>query len=431
MPAQTTPREATGEPVAGDEPRPSSRLLQLYPALENSSFRLLWLGMLPASLAWQMSVVTTGYAALTISGSATAIGLASSAMGLPMLLLSLVGGVVADLMPRRRVLIATQSVLGLASAILAGLTLAGLLQVWHLVALGLVQGMAFSFNMPARQAFIGELVGPRLLRSAVALNNAGMNFCRILGPAMAGGLLAVPAVGVAGVFATMAIMYGAVLVSLFRLPSATSSSVARRQIDASGLEQLVEGLRYIRSSPVLVALLGMALVTVFFGMPYQQLMPLFSERVFQVGAAGLGMLMAAVGVGALAGSISVAALANFPRPGLLQMGVGTGFGLTLMAFALSPSFQLAIALLVVVGFTSASHFSLNNTLIMANTEPRLHGRVMSVYLMTFAVMPIATLPMAWLADQIGERGTVAAAGFVVASLTLGVAALYPPYRRIR
>jgi MFS family permease len=407
------------------------RLLRLFPALAVPPYRLLWLGMLPGTLAWQMSVVATGYAAFVLSDSATVLGLVSSAIGLPMLLFSLIGGVVADRLPRRRVLLMTQGVLGLAAAALAFLSLAGVLAAWHLVALGLAQGTAFAFNMPARQAYIAELVsGKELLRSAVALNNAGVNFCRIAGPALGGLLLSLPAVGVPGVFVAMTAMYGLVLASLTRLPASAPAS-ADEAGRPGGWAQLVEGLRYIRSSPVLLALLGLAFLPLFVGMPYQTLMPVFSERVFEAGAAGLGTLMAANGVGALTGSIAVAALSGGRRLALLQLGVGVLFGVGLFAFGLAPGFWFGAATLLAVGFASASYTALNSTLIMANTEPRLYGRVMSVWLLTFGLVPLATLPAAWLADRVGAPVTVAGAGALVALFVVGVAVLYPPYRRIR
>jgi MFS family permease len=408
-----------------------NRILRLFPSLSVPHFRLLWLGMLPGTLGWQMSVVASGYAAFQLTGAATVLGLVSLAVGLPMLLFSLVGGVLADRFPRRAILLSTQTILGVSAAALALLSLAGALRPWHLVALGLCQGTAFAFNMPARQAYVAELVGGDLLRSAVALNNAGVNFCRIAGPAVAGVLLAVPWIGVAGVFVTMTVMYAFVLSSLLRLPTrpapAAQPDAPRRP---AGFAQLAEGLSYIRSSPVLVALLGLAFAPLFFGMPFQTLMPVFAERVFAAGPSGLGALMAAHGVGALAGSLLVAATPGVRRPTLLQLGFGVAFGVSLVGFGLAPSLELAAAALLVVGAASAAYTALNSTLIMANTEPRLHGRVMSVYLMTFALMPVASMPAAWLADRVGAPSVVVGTGLIVAAVVAGVAVLYPPYRRI-
>ena len=411
---------------------PSKPVFRFAPALESPHFRLLWLGMLPATMAHQMGIVATGYSAYTLTGGATALGIVSVAMGLPMLVFSLIGGVVADRAPRRAVLLITQGVLALASGALAALAFAGALQVWHLFIFGAVQGTAFSFNMPARQAYIAEVVGPKLLRNALALNNAGMNFSRIVGPSLAGGILAVGALGVGGAFAGMSAMYAVVLLALLRLPPRrTDQEDSDRPRREGGWAQMMEGLGYVKSSPTLMALLALAFLPIFFGMPFQTLMPLFAEEVHGVGAAGLGALMTSVGVGALVGSLVVATLSGRPRLGTLQLGVGVGFGLSLVAFALAPSFMLAIAVLAVVGATSAAQMALNQTLVMANTLPRLHGRIMSVYMLTFALMPVATLPSAWLADRIGGPATIAGLGALVAGSVVAVALLYPPYRRIR
>lgn len=407
-------------------------IFRLYPALANRHYRLLWFGMLPGTIAWQMSAVAVPYAAFTLADSATVLGVVSLATGLPMLVLSLVGGVVADRFPRKRILVTTQLTLGLGAALLAALTLGGVLQVWHLVALGAVQGVAFSFNMPARQAYIAELVGRSLVRNAAALNNAGINFCRVAGPAVAGALLAVPAIGIGGVFVGMTVAYAIVLASLLRLPSGRGSApTGGAHRGGNGWDELVEGLVYIRSSPVLLTLMGTGFLALFFGMPYQTLMPLFAERVFDVGAGGLGVLMAATGLGALAGSLLVASLSRVARPGLFQIGFGVGFGLALVCFALAPTFPLAVAALVLVGLLSSAYGALNNTLVLGNTEPRLYGRVMSVNLLTFATMPLGAFPMAWLADHIGGRPVITGAGLLVAVAVGGIAFFYPAYRRIR
>ena len=351
--------------ASASSPAPVARpaLLRLYPALASGPFRLLWLGTLPSMLAWQMNVVAAPYAAFALVGSATVLGVVSLATGVPMLLLSLVGGVMADRLPRRKILLATQGSLALGAAIIAVLTLRGMLQVWHLVALGLTQGIAFSFNMPARQAYMADLVDRPLLGNAVALNNAGMNFCRIVGPAIAGALLALPAAGVGGVFVAIAAMYVTVWLSLLRLPDRPPGGQTDRERSrpTSGREQLLEGLRYLGASPVLLGLLGSAFVALFFGMPYQTLMPLFAERVFEVGAGGLGALMAAVGVGALAGSLAVAAVSQSRHLGRIQVALGIGFGLALVGFALAPSFPLAIVALLLVGFLSAGYTAVNST----------------------------------------------------------------------
>src|SRR5712691_12274471 len=200
--------------------RPPSAIERFYPALGNPNFRVLWLGSMPATLAVMMNQVASPYAAFTLSNSAAILGIVSLAQGLPMLCLSLVGGVAADRLPRRFVLVGSQTTLGLAAAALAVLGMTGNLQVWHVVASSFVQGAAFAFNMPARQAYIAELVARPQLANAAALNNAGQNFCRVAGPALAGMLMAIPGVGIGGAFLSMAGMYVLALAALFKLPAA-------------------------------------------------------------------------------------------------------------------------------------------------------------------------------------------------------------------
>ena len=378
--------------------------------------------------AIQMGTVATGFAAFALTGSATVLGGMSLAQGLPMLTLSLVGGVVADRAPRRLILIATQTMLGVPALVIAVLAFTGNLAIWQLYLFSLAQGIAFSFNMPARQAYIAELVGPAQLRSAVTLNNTTMNFARIAGPAVAGGLLAIPALYIGGVYSAMALMYSTVITSMFRLPE----SPARLGADhaGGGWSQLVEGLRYIRRTPTLLGLLVLGFVPLFFGLPYQSLLPLFAQRVHGVGAPGLGAMSAAVGAGALAGAVAVALFSRMRRLGQLQIALGLGFGLSLIGFGLAPTFAIAEILLVGVGLASAGYAALNQTLIMEHTDSQFHGRVMSVFLLSYGMVPLATFPEAWLADHIGGPGALVVAGAVVTISVLLVVAFVPSFRRL-
>ena len=410
---------------------PPSAMLRLYPALGNSNFRLLWLGGMPATLAVMMNQVASPYAAFTLSNSAAILGIVSLAQGLPMLALSLVGGVAADRLPRRFVLIGSQTTLGLAAAALAVLGLTGNLQVWHVVASAFVQGAAFAFNMPARQAYIAELVARPQLANAAALNNAGQNLCRVAGPALAGMLMAVPWIGIGGAFLSMAGMYVLALAVLFRLPGTrrpAASAGARASVGSAA--HLLEGLRYVRSNPPIMALIAMNLIVVVFGQPYQTLMPVVSERVFSAGAEGLGLLMAGSGAGALTGAVIVASMSRLRRPATIQVGLAIALGLALVGFSMTRSFPVALALLVVVGFLFSSFSALNNTLLMANTEPRLTGRVMSIYLLTWGAMPIGSLPLAWLAERADAPLALMVSGGLVTALVVALAVLYPHGRRL-
>ncbi len=401
-------------------------VLRLYPALANGPFMLLWLGMMPATLAVMMNQVASPYAAFTLSQSAAVLGIVSLAQGVPMLALSLLGGVVADRLPRRSVLMGSQILQMVGASFLAILGLSGRLEVWHVVAASFVQGAAFAFNMPARQAFIAELVPRPQIPNAAALNNAGQNFCRVAGPALGGALIGIPFIGIGGAFLTMTALYGSALVALFRLPSSTGRESGR----VTGASHLQEGLRYVRSSPPIMVLIGMNLVVVVFGQSYQTLMPVVAERVFGVGASGLGILLASSGIGALIGALVVASLSKFPKPAALQLGLAIGLGVSLIAFSVTSIFVLAVVLLMVVGCLFSAFGALNNTLLMANTEPRLTGRVMSIYLLTWGAMPLGSLPLASLADHAGAPAAIALAGAVVVAVVVGIAVFQPAAHRI-
>jgi len=240
------------------------------------------------------------------------------------------------------------------------LGITGNLQVWHVVASSFMQGAAFAFNMPARQAYIAELVTRPQLANAAALNNAGQNFCRVAGPALAGMLMAIPRVGIGGAFLSMTGMYVFALGALLRLPVTRRPPGGAARMGAGGMAHLIEGLGYVRSRPAIMALIAMNLVVVVFGTPYQTLMPVVAERVFSAGAEGLGLLMAASGAGALIGAVIVASLSRLRRPGTVQVGLAIAMGLALVGFSTTRSFPVALALLVVVGFLFSAFGALNN-----------------------------------------------------------------------
>ena len=399
-----------------------------FDSLKERDFRLLWLGMLPSTLAMQMGMVTNGYLAYDITGSAAAVGFVTLGFGIPMLFLSLVGGVVADRFSKRQILISTQSVVGLAALILAVLVLTGVIQIWHMTLVAFMMGTAFAFNMPARQAFVAELVGKDRLTNAVALNNTGMNMARVVGPSIAGALIGITFIGIGGVYVIMTLMYLAVVVTIARLPD---HGVQPGSSDRKGFDSLVDGLRYIRNNQVLSALMLLAFAPTLLGMSYQALMPVFAEDVFHVGPSGLGLLMTVNGVGALVGSLAVATFSNFRRRGLLQVGLGIVFGLSIALFAFSQSLPVAFPALVLIGAASAAYMALNMSLVMGYAEPEYHGRVMSINMMTFSLMPLSVVPTGFLVDIFGAPGVIGMSGLLLAAIVAVYGTLHPSYRNVR
>lgn len=414
-----------GKPEADEESGPWWK--RTFDSLNERDFRMLWLGMLPGTFAMQMGMVTNGYLAYEITGSAAAVGFVTLGFGVPMLFLSLVGGVVADRFSKRQILMATQSVVGIAALILSVLVLTDLIRIWHMTLVALMMGTAFAFNMPARQAFVGELVGKERLTNAVALNNTGMNMARVVGPSIAGALIGIAFIGIGGVYLIMTAMYALVVFTISRLPDTGVQPGANSQ---RGLDSLIDGLRYIRNSSVLSALMLLAFAPTLLGMSYQALMPVFAEDVFNVGPSGLGVLMTVNGLGALVGSLAVATFSGFRRRGLLQVGLGIVFGLSLALFAFSQSLIVAFPSLVLIGGASAAYMALNMSLVMGYAEPKYHGRVMSINMMTFSLMPLSVVPTGFLVDIFGAPVVIGCAGLLLAAIVALYGMLHPSYRTV-
>jgi MFS family permease len=386
------------------------RVAALYPSLAVPSVRLFWIGMVPSIFAFQMSVVAGGYAAVTLSKSALAVGLVGGAWGLPLLIVPLIGGVAADRYSRRTIALAAHVLMGLGSIILGVLALGHVLQVWHLVALGLVQGVAYGCLTPARVAYIADALPDSLMPNAIAAHYASANVITVTGPTVAGFLLAIPSVGIGSTYIAITVLYVVVLTILLRLPDTASG---QRSVATSGLDRAREGLRYVRSTPPLPALLAFAAVVTLFGLPYLQLLPLFSDRVFFVGPAGLGLLFAAGGVGAVIGSTLVGLARGHRRLSLYQSLAGIGLGASLIAFSLSPVFPLALLAAGFAGAAASAFTIVNNALVLTRADPQMYGRVASIHQLTFGLGPLGTLPMAGLADRIGPAAAVGLGGAVV------------------
>jgi len=334
---------------------------------------------------------------------------------------------VADRLSKRQILMATQTVVGVAAMILAVLVLTELIRIWHMTVVAFMMGSAFAFNMPARQAFVAELVGRKRLTNAVALNNTGMNMARVLGPSIAGAMIGIAFIGIGGVYLVMVFMYLAVVFTISRLPD---TGVQPGSNNRRGLDSMIDGLKYIRNSSVLSALMLLAFAPTLLGMSYQALMPVFAEDVFNVGPSGLGLLMTVNGIGALVGSLGVATFSNYHRRGLVLVGLGLVFGLSIALFAFSQSMIVAFPALVLIGAASAAYMALNMSLVMTYAEPEYHGRVMSINMMTFSLMPLSVVPTGFLVDIYGAPVVIGCAGLLLAAIVAVYGFLHPSYRKV-
>ena len=377
-------------------------------ALGYRNFQLFFGGQLISLVGTWMQSVAQAWLVYRLTGSSVLLGAVGFAGQIPVFLLSAVGGIVADRYSRRHIVIATQTASMLLAFVLAALTLSGSVRIWHIFVLSALLGTANSFDIPARQSFIVEMVGKRDLMNAIALNSSMFNASRVVGPAIAG--LLVAGIGEGWCFFVNGVSFLAVIAGLLLMDVKRREAVNQ---PASPISRVVEGFRFvIRNPPVhaILILLGIVSVT---GMPYTVLMPIFADRILHGGARALGGLSAVAGVGALAGALLLASRKDLKGLGRWVAVSALGFGASLAAFAASRQLWLSGAILVPTGFFIMIEMGSSNTLIQSMVPDRLRGRVMSVYSMMFMGMaPIGSLIAGAAAARFGAPATVAAAGAV-------------------
>jgi MFS family permease len=381
----------------------------LFRALRHRNFQLFFTGQMISLIGTWMDNIAEGWLVYRLTGSAVLLGTVSFAGQIPVFLLATLGGTMADRHNRHRIIIATQSVSMVLALTLAGLTLTGRIRVWEIIVLAASLGCVNAFDIPARQAFLVDMVGKEDLINAIALNSSMFNGARIIGPAIAGVLVA--SIGEGWCFFANGISYIAVITGLL-LMKLGALAVAGRE--TSPFEHAAEGFRFVRNTAPIRALLLLIALMSLVAMPYAVLMPIFAGNVYHRGARALGWLMGATGIGALLGALTLAT----KKGGVHGLGrwvafASAGFAICLILFASAPWFWLSLAMLVPAGFCMMLQMSSCNTLIQSMVPDRLRGRVMAVYSMMFMGMaPIGALLAGFLAHHIGARWTVILGGVI-------------------
>jgi len=384
------------------------RLPATLRALRYRNFQLFFGGQFISLIGTWMQNVAQAWLVYRITGSSVLLGAIGFSSQIPVFLLSPAGGIVADRFPRQRVVIATQTASMLLAFALASLTLLHTVRIWHVFVLSALLGAVNAFDIPARQSFIVEMVGKTDLMNAIALNSSMFNASRVLGPAIAGILVA--SIGEGWCFFANGASYIAVIIGLFLM---RVERIEQPPPQDSLVQHVIEGFRFVLDSPAVHALLIMLGVVSLTGMPYTVLMPIFADRILHGGAAGLGWLMGAAGVGALIGALLLASRETLKGLSRWVALAASGFGVGLIGFSFSRSLHLSEVLLIPIGFAMMIQMGSSNTLIQSMVPDRLRGRVMSVYSMMFMGMaPIGSLLAGWAADRFGPQWTVAGGGAI-------------------
>jgi MFS family permease len=365
-----------------------------FASLRYREYRLLWIGTLFSSSGQWIQQVSLGWLTYTLTGSPFLLGAINGLRALPLLFLGPFGGVAADRLDRKRLMLSTQLFLMAITAVFATVVFTGHAQVWNVALFTLLTGVAWAFNMPVRQSVVPNLVPRSALMNAMALNSAGFNITRIVGPSLAGLLIAT--VGIAGNFSLQALAYLGVAAMVWQMHIPPRESTAARAVSVRS--NLAEGASFVWRHPTLRAQMTLALVPVVIALPYVALMPIFAKDVLHLGPGGFGILMAAPGVGAVIGTLSIASLGNVQRKGLLLFAALMGLGVTLVLFAMSRSFPLSVALLVLAGGFQMTYMTTNQTLVQLSTPDVFRGRVMGIYMLNQGLLPLGSLLAGTLAD---------------------------------
>jgi MFS family permease len=381
---------------------PSTQSTHPLRALRHRNFQIFFAGQFVSLVGTWMQQVAQSWLIYQLSHSAMLLGGIGFASQVPSFFLGPFGGYVADRFDRRRSVIATQTLAMILAFILAALTLTNIIREWHIFVLATLLGIVNAFDVPIRQSFLVQMVEREDLMNAIALNSSMFNGARIVGPAIAG--LLVAAIGEGWCFFANAVSYIAVIAGLVVM---TPRPAALAQA-SSPWANIVEGFRYVSLTAPIRALLLLIGLASFAGMPYTVLMPIFADQVLHRGASGLGMLMGASGVGALIGSVMLAMRSSVRGLGRWVSISAAAFGISAIVFAFSRNFALSIIALIPLGIAMMVQASSTNTLLQSMVPDTLRGRVMAVYSMMFVGLgPFGALIAGSLAERIGAPRTVA------------------------
>lgn len=382
------------------------RLAHAFPSLRHRNFRLFLGGQFVSLCGTWMEVVALGWLVLQLTNSPFMVGLVSTLGSLPILLLTLYGGVLADRVRKRPALLLLQSLMLLEALALGILTATHHITVPWVMVLALFGGVLSAFEVPIRQAFVIEMVGRDHLMNAIALNSSNFNLTRIVGPAIAGGLIA--GFGIAGCFFANAASFLGAILSL-SLMAETPNPVRRDRGDLRPAFR--EGLRHSLGKPEPRALLLLTAIFSIFGFSFVPMLPVFAREVLHTGAAGYGGLMSSVGIGATLGALTVAAFGHRAPPGRLIMTGGYVFGLSLTLLGVTGRYWVATLLLAVAGCAMILNNITTNSLLQTRAPDHLRGRVVGFYaLVVLGMAPFGSLQAGWVAEHLGVSLALALGG---------------------
>jgi MFS family permease len=409
---------------ASTQPKTKAGPLQVISALRHRNYRIYWIGFFTSIIGMQVQTVAMGWLVYDKTGSALNLGIVSGSVAVAAIVFSPFGGVMADRVDRRRLLIGTQSGALACSLALATLVTLDIVVIWQIAVIAFIFGSLQAFDQPARSALVPRLIDRSDLMNAVALTSVVWQSSAIIGPVIAG--LVIGFLGLAPCFYLESVGFGVFIICLSLISVRKEDEVPRPH---RGIyTDLLEGFAYIRANSIFMTLISISLFNAVFGLSFIVLLPVFAREELGLGPEGLGALFTAMGIGSLAGTLLVASLGDFQRKGLLIIGGACVFGALLIAFSLSTWIELSLALLVLLGVTRSLYMTSSQTVLQLRLEDRLRGRVTAVYGLTWSLMPLGGLQAGAVADVWGAPVAVAVGGVAIIVFTLLVGLRQPDFR---
>ena len=389
-------------------------LRKTFSALKHRNFRLFFFGQLISFTGTWMTTTAQGWLVYQLTGSKALLGLVAAAASAPMLFFATWGGWVADRYPKRSVIVVTQTCQMIMSLTMAALVWTKVVQPWHIIVLAVLGGITMAFDMPARQSFVIEMTSREDLMNAISLNSSAFNCARIVGPSIAGFLMAHVGIAICFLFDGLSFIPVIAGLLLMRLPKHRHV-----ETESSALGQALEGFRYVWTHRRVLTILSLFTVVGIFGWSYSVLMPAFARDVLHLGANGYGMLMAGSGVGALAAALTVASAGHILPTRVMALGGVWIFSVTLALFAFNKNLYLGVLLLAIVGFGIVLYFSTSNTVLQTIVPDEMRGRVMGIWTLIFGGMiPLGSLEAGLMADFLGTPATMAIGALICALAAL-------------
>lgn len=408
------PEEEELESTARTLPAARGPLARTFSALHYRDFRLLWFGAFTSTTGTWMQTVAQGWVVLSMTNSAFLLGVDGFLSTGPMLVFSLFGGVVADRLERKKIMLFSQYLQMTFAFILAALIWSGSVKVWHIFLLSFLTGSAQSFSGPAYISLLPLLVRREDVPNAIAMNSMQFNLARVVGPILAG--IALSTVGAAMCFGINGLSFFAVILALLMIRSPV---VEGRGEPGGLLDEMKDGFRFVAQRPTLQLLTFLAFAGTFLGMPIITFLPVVAREIFQLGADGYAGMMTTYGLGSVTGALAIAATAHLPRKGSIALKLQLAFACLLVAFAFSRSLSLSLVLAFFSGVCIVGVIALYSSLVQLTTSDAMRGRVMSIFMLAFrGGMPLGNLIAGYVAEKYSITTALAVNGAVLAVVAL-------------